>query len=133
MLTIRTAQVAALQAERDCTFVGKLAAYARRREPGLFEAWSDAELHRGAEAAWRRAETYGMSDPLALVLFFLAMVRHAPDFDLHPEIQSVLRGPAINSDHRIHIVWLRTSPETWAEIGRTRGQGMRLPGPDAAQ
>ncbi|HVC62409.1 MAG TPA: hypothetical protein VND19_18855 [Acetobacteraceae bacterium] len=133
MLTIRTDQIAALQAERDSTFVSRLAAYARRREPTLFEAWSDPELHRGTEAAWRRAEAYGMSDPLALVLFFVAMVCHAPDFDLHSDIQSILRDPAINSDHRIHLVWLQTSPETWAEVGRMRGRGMPLPRPDVAE
>jgi hypothetical protein len=120
VLTIRAAQMDALHRDRDRKFVLRLAAYVRRREPRLVAGWSEPELVRGLTAAWRRAATYGIRDPLALAEFFAAMARHAADFDAHPEVHAVLRDPAIGPDHRIHVVRSRVSAQTWAEIARGR-------------
>ena len=127
MLTIRTAQMEALQEHRDRQFVVWLAAFVREREGPLVAGWSDAELERGVAAAWRRADRYGMTDPLALSEFFKAMAAHAPNFDTHHAIQPILRDEAIGPNHRIHAVWSLTTAETWAEVDQGRDRRMPFP------
>lgn len=124
MLIIRDAQMRAFQQHQVQGFARKLAAYVRRREPALVTGWSDAQLERGLLLARGRAAGYGIADPLAIAEIFVAMATHALDFDAHPAIQAILRDEAIAPDHRIHVMWSRTTAETWAEIalaGADRG------------
>ncbi|QRK12699.1 hypothetical protein JQX13_23300 [Archangium violaceum] len=116
MLTIRDAQLQSLQRHREQDFVRSLAAYVRRHEPALVAQWPDALLERRVAHARERAAAYGMTDPFALVEFFVAMAMHSPDFDKHPSVQAILQDRGIAPDHRIHAVWVRTPPETWARI-----------------
>lgn len=116
VLRIRSEQMAAFRSSRERVFARWLLGYLREHDEGVIRPWSDAEVLRRIVLALPRARRHGVSDPVALADFFVAMVTHGFDFDQHPAVRAILADPALPADARVHAIWKRTTPATWAEI-----------------
>ncbi|WP_163993339.1 hypothetical protein [Pyxidicoccus caerfyrddinensis] len=85
---IRREQMAALQRARDGKLAEWVVQYLRARHPATLAGLDASEAMHRALAGVSRARRHGFVTSNAYGEFIAAMLRHAPDFDAHPEFIS---------------------------------------------
>ncbi len=125
MLRIRAEQMEAFRAEREAALAVELAAYLRKvhgaeilRLPQgdqRLEALPEDQLQALVREGLIRARAYGLQSAASCYAFVTLMFVVAPNFDAQPNIQKVLKDPALWDEYRIDWLWYRTEGSDWEE------------------
>ena len=129
MLRIRAEQMDAFRAEREAVLAVELAAYMRRNHRAeilhlpqgdqRLEALPEDQLQALVRGGLARARAYGLQSAANCYAFVTLMFVVAPNFDAQPNIQKVLKDPALWNDYRIDWLWYRTEESDWEEARKT--------------
>lgn len=113
MLMIRRQQMEALQHQKDQTFVRWMAAQIRLEHSLRTSEISDADLERIIHTGVLRGRSHDLHESSMLMTFIDGMFRFHRDYDLHPEIRSLLDDRTCGPDERIMEAIACAASRTW--------------------
>lgn len=115
MLVIREQQVQHFIAENDQQLVELIAQAIRETNAERTAHLDDAQLAAMVEYGVKRARSHDLRRAENLAAFVGLMFEIAPDFDLQPQIKTVLADANHPADERLFQLWQRTSDTDWRE------------------
>jgi hypothetical protein len=126
MLKIRPEQFAVFQPVAERAFVRRVVEYLRENHPDvvvqfasevmLIKQIGDEKLYMLVRRGIVRARALGMDWESSITAFVVLLFITAPNFDLHPLIQRVLKDERVPANSRIEQLWERTSEENWEAV-----------------
>lgn len=114
-MILRTAQVEAIAAAAETSFIQDLAKKVRSGHAEAAGNLDDAELERRLRIGVARARSHGARLQSALGLFVALMFEIGPNFDQHPAIRDALRSGPEQPDDRVLTLPDRVSEPHWVE------------------
>ncbi len=125
MLCIRAEQMDVFRAEREAALAVELATYLRKAQGAeilhlpqgdqRLDALPEEQLRALVRGGLARARAYGLQSAANGYAFVTLMFVVAPNFDVQPNIQKVLKDPALWDEYRIDWLWYRTKESDWEE------------------
>jgi hypothetical protein len=118
MLTIREAQMAALERAGMRAFARQLCGVLRQSYAELVGSLDDVTLLDRVARGVERAHALGMRIESSYLAFVVLMFHVGPRFDEHPAVRQALNDSALPPDNRLEHLSARVSAAEFADAGR---------------
>jgi hypothetical protein len=118
MITIRNAQMAALQQAQLPSVLARLTQYVREHHAASTAQFDDALLGQMVGAGVRRAQGWGFETMFGLGLFVALMFEVAPDFDTDPRIHAALGTPSCALDDCLAGIADVLADDEWEQLAQ---------------
>lgn len=118
MITIRQAQMSALQDAQLPNILAQLTYYVREHHANSTAQFDDAQLGKMVGAGVRRARNWGFESMFGMGLFVALMFEVAPDFDTDPRIHAVLSEPPCALDDCLAGIADVLGDDEWEQVAQ---------------
>jgi hypothetical protein len=116
MLTIRDAQMRAMQRAADEGFIERLIEYLHDEEASAVAGLGETELRDRTRLGLAEARRHGITWESSLAAFVALMFHAGPRFHRHARVQAILQDTRYVPDERMRRLWLLPDMEPiWQE------------------